>query len=537
QRPRQAQAGPAGLVLHGVKVTAEGLHFDAGEKAWAVLPVPAELAKAGGLRLEARFRLDRLAAGQVPALLFGRAGLYVFSDGRPMGVFWTGERRSDIVPSIKLAPGRWYELALDYRPGGLVSLYLDGELVARRLAGGPLQPGDSKLVLGRWQWTEKGQLHYSYLSGDVEWVRLRPPQAPTPADLHLPLGFTKAVSWGDIILEGEAVERSQIRDYLASLARQGYQQVHWRLSAAVLREYHRRAPEKLWVPYIRRYYKLVDETWARFDPIEAACEDCHRLGMKVYGWLTIFDEGAPPDVLYAGSVPFPWQSKFTIEHPECVVCDRQGQRQRGVLEYAYRQARRYKVAQIVHYAKRYDLDGIFISTRSHSPPAQDADRFGFNEPIVQAYRRRYGRDILHEDFSLDAWRRLRGEQVTQLLRELRAAMPAGKRLAIGIPRGDWFGPPYGNMHIDWRTWVREGLIDELVIGEISGKGLYPSFKEYRGYIFDQEARVGLRPLLVDVEKVFGPLCRKYGVQLYVQGFSQEPAFWRDLEQGLCGVRR
>ena len=59
-------------------------------------------------------------------------------------------------------------------------------------------------------------------------------------------------------------------------------------------------------------------------------------------------------------------------------------------------------------------------------------------------------------------------------------MPEGKKICIGIPRGDHWGPPYGNIFIDWRTWVEDGLIDELALGELTGKRLRPPDLDYRG---------------------------------------------------------
>ena len=44
------------------------------------------------------------------------------------------------------------------------------------------------------------------------------------------------------------------------------------------------------------------------------------------------------------------------------------------------------------------------------------------------------------------------------------------RLSIGIPRGDHMGPPIGNLHIDWGTWLGEGLLDSLVIGRSRRSG-------------------------------------------------------------------
>ncbi|MFQ6097349.1 MAG: hypothetical protein ACE5O2_06425, partial [Armatimonadota bacterium] len=115
-------------------------------------------------------------------------------------------------------------------------------------------------------------------------------------------------------------------------------------------------------------------------------------------------------------------------------------------------------------------------------------------------------------------------------------VPGRKRICIGVPRGDYFGPPYGNMYLDWRTWVEEKLIDELVLGELSGKGLYPRRKDYKGYVFDQEAGLGVRTVREDIAERYGPLCREHGVELYVQARPDSLWVWALLELGLTGVR-
>src|SRR6185295_11737202 len=63
-----------------------------------------------------------------------------------------------------------------------------------------------------------------------------------------------------------------------------------------------------------------------------------------------------------------------------------------------------------------------------------------------------------------------GSYLTALVSELRLALAhAGKRLAIGCARGDIVGPPLGNMMLPWRNWMRQGLIDRLVIDQNSSQ--------------------------------------------------------------------
>jgi len=167
---------------------------------------------------------------------------------------------------------------------------------------------------------------------------------------------------------------------------------------------------------------------------------------------------------------------------------------------------------------RAPYDGIYICTRTHSRPAEFADQFGFNEPIVAEYQRRYGVNIRTEPFSKSRWWDLQGEYLTQLLREIRAALP-GKKIAIAIPRADHLGAPYGNMRLDWRTWVEEGLIDALVVSVYSGRFLYPDENDRPGYVQSEQDGLGIRPLEYDIEKWFGPACQEHGVDLYLRRSS------------------
>jgi hypothetical protein len=515
------------------------LALDGAREQYAAISVPAALAALGGVRLEARVRLEKASAGQVPIGRPGSCMIYVDGGCRPRALAWAADgRRIGWESDEPLGLGQWHHLVFDYRDDGYAVLLTDGKIVAMGLAQGPLRDTGRDWEIGRYEWEENGALHYSYLTGQISDVIVSAPEE----GLQLPdLGRVKIVqasSWGDSIMFGADDSREKIRATLEAAKRRAVSQVQWRVSSAYLREYYQFVPEDMQSQFVRDYLRKVEDIYREFDYLAYGIEQCHDLGMKCYGWITIFDEGAPgaQGVQYADTSPFPWQSKFTKEHPYVCVVDRQGEPQWGVMEYAYPEARAYKVRMIVDYMTRYDFDGVFISTRSHSNPAMDGDRFGFNEPIVREFQERYGVNILEApNFDKEAWRRLRGEQVTKLLRELRAAMPKGKRVSIGIPRGDYWGPPYGNLFIDWRTWVAEGLIDELCVGEITGKGLYPERKDYQGYVFDQEAGIGLRPLEDDMREVFGPPCKAHGVELYLQTSNPLSAL-PFLDDGLTGVR-
>ena len=255
--------------------------------------------------------------------------------------------------------------------------------------------------------------------------------------------------------------------------------------------------------------------------------------------VTVFDEGCPPEVLYSDSVPFPWQSHFTRENPQYLSCDRSltanaRKYHWGVLEYAYPEVRQYMLKVIRAFSDRFDFDGVFLSVRSHSPPPSHADQFGFNQPVVQEYKHRYGRDILRQSFDLEKWRDLRGEFFTTFLKEVMEHLKArGQKLSIGVQQGEYIGPPFGNMKLQWRRWVTEGIIDELVVGHITDeRARYPRrTQRAMGYLQSQEEGLGLPAIEEALRKDCGPLCSRSGVKLYVAPrrfylTSSHPAYGR-----------
>ena len=341
------------------------------------------------------------------------------------------------------------------------------------------------------------------------------------------------VSWGDQIMVGrgdamldtpEKIERSM------ALWSRSYdcRTVLWRASAYTLQEFYvRRATGD----FVRRYYAKVKEVTDRFDPLPVARKASRRHGMGFLLYMTLFDHGAPADVLYAGTTPFPWQDRAMIEHPEWQTIDLRGTPHWGVLEPAYAEARALVVGRITTYVRRFDADGVYLCTRTHSLPALHADQFGFSPPIVQEYRRRYGIDITRDprfdyrnkafapqDEALERWRRLRGEYLVQFYRELRRALP-GKTIYTGIPRGRYLGPPYGNLYLDWESIVREHLVDGLVLGVHSGKWLHPKLAVPHaeiGYKSSEDDNIGIPDRKAAIAN-YGPLCLRHGVKMFLQG--------------------
>jgi hypothetical protein len=167
------------------------------------------------------------------------------------------------------------------------------------------------------------------------------------------------------------------------------------------------------------------------------------------------------------------------------------------------------------------FDGLFVCLRSQSRPADYADQHGFNDPIHQEYLKRYGIDIRTEDFDLQLWCDLLGEYLTRFLKELRKALSTEQMsLTVGVPRGSIIGPPMGNTTLQWPKWVREGIIDQLIIDQNSSQcpsmwhELWPMHRGY-GYLQNYLNGRGMKSLEEDLVRTYNPVLNQKNTKLYV----------------------
>jgi len=221
-----------------------------------------------------------------------------------------------------------------------------------------------------------------------------------------------------------------------------------------------------WLGYLHNHLKLND----------IAVAAAHRHGMEIYIFDGLFDFGATAETSGSGLYPNVREDRLRIEHPEWVAVDRWGERLApGPIEFCYPEARQALISRYLHHVTQYGYDGIFFYTYVENCGARYLDEYGFNEPIVSEYERRYGVDIRKHPFHKEAWYRLRGEYMTQFVGELHGALAAkGKKLSLAIypptpnyPES-WDGsrvdiPQGGNVYLDWEGWVEQRIIHELFV--------------------------------------------------------------------------
>ena len=338
--------------------------------------------------------------------------------------------------------------------------------------------------------------------------------------MHDVKGDLMMCSWGDTLVSEREEHRlntpERIRDALLGWKEAyGLTALVWRQERWVV-ELAERDPRRF------EYRPVEDLPIDEVDDAEVATQAAREAGISIYCYVNMYDEGMPPHVDNYTHGRYPWESTFFREHPDYYACDRDWQKRHwGVPEYAYPEVREYKLRELAHLVDRYEWDGVYVATRGHRMPAEHGDQYGFNRPVAEAFWQRYGVDILTQNFDLEAWRRLRGEFVTEYLREVRKFCDErGLGLGMGVPPGDYFGPPVGNLHLDWRTWVRERLLDFIVPGHANVVGSH--LRMGYGYLTSYfEGELGQRPLPELLADEYGPLCREHGVGLWVSLMIRE----------------
>jgi len=208
----------------------------------------------------------------------------------------------------------------------------------------------------------------------------------------------------------------------------------------------------------------------------AAVETAHDLGMTIWGYTALFDHGAQAVVGSAkGSGPSPIEDRVRVEHPEWVPVDRCGiRRQAGPVELAYAGARKALIRQYADAASRGGYDGLMFYTYVEHLALRFEDEYGYNDPIAEEFKKRFGRDIRTESFDKHAWYRLRGESVTEFLRELKAELKR-RNIKLGVaidPQQTHYPAPWlcvrgvrptGLIYLHWERWIREGIVDEIMV--------------------------------------------------------------------------
>lgn len=429
--------------------------------------------------------------------------VFFFSNdqGRAKGENMGGDWFAMVTAPQAWAPGSWHHLVCTAdKARGLAQFFIDDRKVAE--ARGSQFP--AKLGDVFWVGTQQG---HSWMRGAIDELVIEPvarlddtsftPSVEKPAS-SLPVArsvlgksvgqltgkdFAINLDFFDICIGTDCWDLrhcdAEMDRLMALCAHYGFDRVYFRVSICGVECYH----TKVMAPACEEVFKShktegldtccanIPSRHARMaavmraiDPLESCVRHAHKHGMKVYTEVTIFDSlyYAPP-------------TEFFQKHPEYTWVSRDGKKHiPGVPCYAYPEVRKYRVDQVKELCG-YGIDGIKLCPRSHSPwPGRNAGGgkegsrgYGFNEPVVKEYLRRYGKDPRDaQPDSPDELRfvQLKGDFLTQFLREAKeVTTAAGKKLTLvvapnmaDVAAADW-------MYLDANTLAREHVVDELCV--------------------------------------------------------------------------
>lgn len=283
------------------------------------------------------------------------------------------------------------------------------------------------------------------------------------------------VNWGEP-LDSKATIEAAIDSYQKNMRVnrifwRGQQDQQW-LESFVFRPQHRTVYG--WWEWLKHLNYQVGSN-------RIAVQAAHRRGMKIWSITGLFDWGSQASAGGIGILPYVCEHKLRAEHPEYAPVNKYETRtQGGPLEFCYPEARKVAVTELTDQVVRNGYDGLVLYTYVENMSLRYLDEFGFNEPIVEEFKRRHGVDIRTQLFDKGVWAKLRGEYVTQFLKELnQSLLRRGKKLGVYLNPNDTHLPAIwntsagkiitaGHIYMDWERWVKEGFVDELTLGPFGG---------------------------------------------------------------------
>jgi hypothetical protein len=190
---------------------------------------------------------------------------------------------------------------------------------------------------------------------------------------------------------------------------------------------------------------------------QAVADACHAAGIQCYASMRMNgDYAKSPD----GDLnQRQFNSAFWWRHPEMRVRGPKGE-DKTKLSYAFAAVRDFKLG-ILREVATTAIDGVNLDFLRHPP------FFGYDEPLFQAFRARYGEDARQVKPDDPRWLDLRCEVMTGFVRAVRAMLDEagtkrGRRIGLSV-RVDW--RDHRAWGCDIERWIKSGWLDYAVIAQ------------------------------------------------------------------------
>jgi HEAT repeat protein len=284
------------------------------------------------------------------------------------------------------------------------------------------------------------------------------------------------ISTGDNLFLGDSLsfDTPEAVDALFDLLKEtGVRRVYWRGLEQVLMNRNPLREQNLryasWANWTRDLYR-------RFDPDKAAIAAAHKRGMEIWAVGKLNEFGGQADAVPTNAWPFFESSPLVDKWP---VLDRHGVlHQGGTVSFATPESRQDVMDMVMSVMDEYPYDGVAFLSYAENHSQRFQDEFGFNLPIAEEFKKRFGIDPRFEDFTRTAsredWVRLRGEHLSEYLRGLKARLAKNQQnLGLFVNPWDphemmaWNVPEMiqtgGPIHIDLEGLLADGTLNQLVL--------------------------------------------------------------------------
>ncbi len=219
------------------------------------------------------------------------------------------------------------------------------------------------------------------------------------------------------------------------------------------------------------FYRSTIEPWADelggrdpgFDPLALACTEAHRRGLSLHAWVNVMPG-------WRGDKPPANPRQLYRSRPAWFWRDASGRRQPlgwyNSLNPCYPEVRRYLVQVMQEIVKNYPVDGLHMDYvrfpnewhKSYLPGRRVPD-YPRDPRTLAMFRRATGQAPESSPRLWDAWRT---EQVTQLVRDIRAMISRVKPAALLSAAVGASPEEAKRRHFqDSRRWMAEGLLDAV----------------------------------------------------------------------------
>ncbi|MBW4515093.1 MAG: glycoside hydrolase family 10 protein [Timaviella obliquedivisa GSE-PSE-MK23-08B] len=188
------------------------------------------------------------------------------------------------------------------------------------------------------------------------------------------------------------------------------------------------------------------------DALAEMVEIGHRRGLAIVPW---FEFGFMTTA----------ESEMASRHPNWITQRRDGSQiwQEGIYQRKWLNPFQPEVQQfiqnlVLEIVTQYNIDGIQFDDHFGLP-----HEFGYDEYTVQLYRQEHQGNLPPSNAEDPEWIKWRANKITAFMRQLFRAIKDQKEevvVSLSPNRYDFAL----NKHLqDWRTWEREGLVEELVV--------------------------------------------------------------------------